>query len=100
LVIPNGETDPFLVDESAIDVLAAQLSRIERAVRDVLVYAPGPNLNEETIEMRFKALEDAVLAARSVTVKLTGVAAIAMAGHLSAHPEMRRDSALNKNGEG
>jgi 20S proteasome alpha/beta subunit len=79
LVVPAAlDRMPYEVDLIAINALTEQLSKIEKSVRDVLVYAPGSNLNEETIELRYKALEDAVRAARNVTIRLTGVVGVSV----------------------
>jgi 20S proteasome alpha/beta subunit len=81
LVVPQAiDQQPYETEQRAISLLTDQLSKIERAVREVLVFAPGSNLNEETIELRFQALEDAVRAARNVTIRLSGVASIGIVG--------------------
>lgn len=85
LVVPSDLASlPYRVEQGDIAVLEAQLGPIEAAMRDVLVYSPGLNLNAETTALRFKALEDAVTAARSVIVGLTGVDAVGVTGHVTA----------------
>ena len=86
LAVPLSSGEPYYLAPEIVDSLEKQLDRIEAAMRKVVIFAPGiegVTVNSaETIEKRMAAMDEAVKAARTQYVTLTGVVGLSGVGIL------------------